>query len=68
MSGIEVTIRGGLDDGDEIVRAVICGEYHDEEQRFTRCPGESLIAFQTRVRAASRAATGGNIVWNGLPE
>jgi hypothetical protein len=48
---IEVTVRGGLDDGyGEIVRAVVIGE---DEQTFTRRDGETQESFQARVRAAA---------------
>jgi hypothetical protein len=61
-NGIEVTVRGGFDDGGEIVRAVVIGE---PEQRFTRGANESLPEFQARVRTA---AAGNGICWGGLPD
>jgi hypothetical protein len=60
-NGIEVTVRGGLDDGDAITCAVVVDE---PELRFTRAPDETQESFQTRVRSA---AAGRNICW-GLPD
>jgi hypothetical protein len=67
MSGqIEVTIRGGLDDGGEIVSAVVIGGEHEQEQQFSREANESLPKFQARVRAAAAGRRG--ISWGGLPD
>jgi hypothetical protein len=63
---IEVTVRGGLDDGDgEIVRAVVIGSENEDEQQFTRKADESLSEFQSRVRTA---AVGHGICWGCLPD
>jgi hypothetical protein len=63
---IEVTVRGGLNDADgEIVRAVVIGSEHEDEQQFTRAAGEAQEVFQMRVRTA---AAGRGVCWNGLPE
>jgi hypothetical protein len=66
MSGqIEVTVRGGLDDGGEIVRAVVIGGDYEREEQYTREANESLPEFQLRVRTA---AAGRGICWGGLPD
>jgi hypothetical protein len=67
MSGqIEVTVRIGPNDGDEITRAVVIGSEHEREEQYTREANESLPEFQARVRAAA-AAAGRGVCWGGLP-
>jgi hypothetical protein len=64
--GIEVTVTGGLNDADgEIVRAVVIGSEHEDEQQFIRKADETQESFQMRVRAAAAERS---ICWNGLPD